>query len=346
MQLRLILTTLAASFAVAACRGASGEAAHPAPAAALVRVAPVHEETIAPPVTATGTLSPKEEIPLSFKIGGIVSQVAVDPGAVVRAGQTLAALDLSEIDAAVTRARSATEKADRDQARAQRLYQDSVFTLSQLQDATTGVQVAHADLETALFNRRYATITAPADGVILQRLAEPGELVSAGRPVLVLGSRARGSVVRVGLADRDAVRIRKGDRATVRFDALPEQEFHGRVSEIAAAADPMTGTYAVEIALPEAARWPSGLVGRVEIQPSAGRRATMIPMAALLEADGDEATVYVLPPNGANVERRRVTIAFITGDRVAIVRGLEGARGVVTDGAAYLHDGQAVKGAP
>jgi multidrug efflux pump subunit AcrA (membrane-fusion protein) len=94
-------------------------------------VAAISEAAIALPVTAAGTLASKEEITLSFKVGGVVSRISVDAGATVRAGETLATLDVREIDAAVTRARSAAEKADRDLARAQRLYHDSVFTLSQ-----------------------------------------------------------------------------------------------------------------------------------------------------------------------------------------------------------------------
>ena len=72
----------------------------------------------------------------------MISRIAVDAGATVAAGQLLAALDPREIDAAVTRAESAAEKAERDLARARRLYTDSVFTLSQFQDAETGGRFA------------------------------------------------------------------------------------------------------------------------------------------------------------------------------------------------------------
>src|SRR3989442_629367 len=225
------------SLALAAC-GRGRAAAPPAGDAVAVRVAPVSVDWIAPPVTATGTLGPKEEVTLSFKVGGVVSRIFVDEGRAVRAGDTLAELDLSEIDAAVVRARSAAENAERDLTRAGRLYADSVATLEQAQNAQTGRDVAHAELETTLFNRRYAVIVAPASGLILRRSAEPGELVQAGRAILTLGSHARGVVVRAGLADREVVRIGRGDRAVVRFDALPERAFEGAVTEIAGAADP------------------------------------------------------------------------------------------------------------
>jgi len=334
---RVILTVLLSAVLAACGRGRA--AAPPAGDAVAVRVASVSVDRIAPAVTATGTLGAKEEVPLSFKVGGVVSRIFVDEGRAVRAGDTLAVLDLSEIDAAVVRARSAAEKAERDLTRARRLYADSVATLEQAQNAQTGRDVAHAELETALFNRRYAVIVAPASGLILRRSAEPGELVQAGTPILTLGSHARGVVMRAALADRDVVLIRRGDRAVVRFDALRDRTFDGTVTEIAGAADPLTGTYRVEVTLPAASGLASGLIGRVEIRPEAGRPLMLVPIGALLEADGINATVYALAADRQHAERRPVRIAFLAGDRVAIASGLEGVTAVVTDGAAYLDDG-------
>lgn len=312
----------------------------------VVRLAPVTVERIARPVTATGVLGPKEEVPLAFKVGGVIGHVLVDEGQTVRTGDTLAILDLSEIDAGVTRARSAAEKAERDLTRTQRLYTDSVATLEQLQNAATGRDIAAAELETVTFNRRYALIVAPASGVILRRNAEPGELIQAGTPILTLGTRTRSVVMRVALADRDVVRVQRGDHAMVRFDALPDVMLEGTTTEIGAAADPLTGTYRVEITLPRAARLASGLVGQVEIQARAAEALSLVPVEAVLEADGSRATVFTLSADGRHAERRSVRVAFLIGDRVAIVAGLEGARWVVTDGAAYLDDGVAVRVQP
>ncbi|HEV8355231.1 MAG TPA: efflux RND transporter periplasmic adaptor subunit [Gemmatimonadales bacterium] len=351
MRVQILVIGLSAAAAVAGCRGAAGEPAPPAVAASAatpVRVAPVTAEAIAPPIMATGTLGPKEEIALGFKIGGVISRISVDAGATVRPGQVLATLDPREIDAAVTRAGSAAEKAERDLARARRLYTDSVFTLSQFQDAETGATMAQADLTTARFNRRYAAIVAPAAGVILARHAEPGELVASGATILVLGSRTRGSVVRAGLADRDVVRIARGDSAMVRFDALPGKALAGRVTEIAAAAEPGTGAYPVEIALPAAGagRLASGMVAQVEIRPASGRRTLLVPIEALLEADGQTGTVYALSADRTRAERRSVTIAFLDRGRAAIAHGLEGIALVITDGAAYVRDGAKVRVLP
>jgi multidrug efflux system membrane fusion protein len=337
-------TLALAAVLLAACHAGIAEEPGPARAAQpiAVRTGPVTDTVLAPAIVAAGTVAPKDEIPLSFKTGGVIARIAVDPGDAVRAGQTLAVLDLREIDAGVAKARSAVGKADRDLARARRLYADSVVTLSQLQDAETAAEQAHADLEGAAFNRRYSVIVAPSAGMVLRRAAEAGETVAPGAMVLVLGSRARGNVMQMGLADRDAVLVEKGDPATARFDALPGQTFVGHVSEIAASADAGTGTYAVEITLEHAATLAAGLVGQAELHPRGGASARLVPIESVLEADGDGATVYTLSGDAKHAERRRVTIAFIEGARVAVSGGLGGATAVVTDGAAYLQDGSAV----
>jgi RND family efflux transporter MFP subunit len=303
---------------------------------------------LARPIVATGTVAPADVVALGFNIGGVIDRIAVDAGDGVRAGQTLAALDLREIDASLAKARSGAAKAERDLDRARRLYADSVVTLAQHQDAETAAELARADLESAAFNRRYAVIVAPAGGVVLRRAAEPGENISAGATVLVVGTHGagRGNKLEIGLADRDAVSVRKGDPALARFDALPGREFAGRVTRIGAAADPVTGTYEVEIALDDAGALAAGLVGRAEIRPARGAPARLIPIEAVLEADGADATVYILSADGKRAERRRVSIAFIEGSRVAVSGGLQGTSRVLTDGAAYLDDGAAVRVAP
>ncbi len=329
------------SVLLAACAGAEGKPDVAVIPAIPVRLAAVQTGGATQTVEATGTLSTSEELELGFKIGGVVARVLVQEGQTVRAGQPLAALDLREIDAQLAKARTALAKAKRDQARARNLYQDSVATLENVQDATTAVELAQSDYTTAAFNQRYAAIVAPTDGVILRKQAAAGELVSAGQPIIVMGSASSGSIVRVGVPDRDAVRLRLGDPAVVTFSAYPDREFAGRVSEIPAAANPLTGTYAVEVRLAEAPGMPTGLIGNVRIRPRADGVARSIPIEALVEADGNRAVVYTVERDVAR--RRDIAIAAINERQVAVTAGLEDASAVVSAGGVYLSDGAKVK---
>ncbi len=315
----------------------------------LVRTEAVVDTMLARPVQATGALYAKEEIPLSFKIGGVIARISVEEGTVVPAGMRLAVLELSEIDAAVAKARAAAAKAERDLSRARALSADSVITPEQLENAETGQQVAQSDLRIAQFNQRHASITAPAAGVVLRRLAEPGQLVAPGTPVLLFGAASRGQVVRVGIPDRDIVRLSAGDSAEITFDAYPGRKWAGRVTRLGAAAAPGAGTYEAEIGLDEPvagadgrAVLVSGLVADVSIRPSQARPVRLIPVLALLEGDGDQAIVWSLDPGQAPC-RRAVQVAYLLDERVAVSAGLEGVERVVTDGAAYLTESSRVR---
>lgn len=326
-----------------ACSKALEPAAELRVPAVPVTVAQVSDARTAPPVVGTGTFVSRDEIPLGFKIGGIVQRVVVDEGQTVRRGQVLAALDLREIDAAVSKAQTGVDKAQRDFTRVQRLAADSVATLAQLQDATSALEAARADLATAKVNREYALITAPEEGLVLQRLVNAGSTVAPGTTVLTLGGSRRGRVLRLGLADRDALRVRVGDQATVRFDAVGAQSFTGAVVLVGRSADPRTGTYAVEIALQGTAALPSGLVGEARIAVKGAAKGNTVPVDALLEADHDSATIYTLPTSGELVATsRRVRIAGVSGD-LASIEGLPTDTRVIARGASYVTPGARVR---
>jgi RND family efflux transporter MFP subunit len=340
-------SSLAALLLAALALGACGRAPE-APASTApqrpVRVAALATAPLDEGVHAVGLLTPKDEARLAFKVGGVIESLRVEEGAPVRAGELLAVLRQTEIAAAVEQARQASAKAARDLARAQALYADGVATQEQVEDLTTAARVAAAAERSAEFNASYARIVAPAAGVVLRKLAEAHELVQAGQPVLVVGGAGRGWIVRVGLADRDVVRVRAGDPARVSFDAWPGQRFSGRVSNVSSSADPATGTFTVEVQVePGEARFVQGLVAKVTLSPANGRSAYVLPVQALVEASGDEASVFVLDRRQRVVHRVTIRIGRLAGSEVEIVGGLEPGAEVVIDGAAFLENGEAVQ---
>jgi RND family efflux transporter MFP subunit len=250
----------------------------------------------------------------------------------------------AEVGAAVTQAREAASKAARDLARVQALYADGVATREQLEDAGTAAAVSTAALASTEFNAAHARIVAPTDGVVLRKLAEAGELVAAGQPVVIVGGADQGWIVRIGLADRDVVRVHAGDAATVTFDAWPGRTFAGRVANVAASADPATGTFTVEVAVvPGDAPFVQGLVAKVALNPTPGAPTTVVPVQALVEANGSEASVFVYDAAHSIVRRVSIQVGRLSGTDVEVLGGLEPGALVVTDGAAFLENGEAVR---
>ena len=161
--------------------------------------------------------------------------------------------------------------------------------------------MAAAQYNSAQFNLGYSVISAPRDGKVLRKLAEERELVAAGTPVLVFGESDRGYVVRAALADREIVNVKLGDKGEIRMDAFPGQPMTGTIVEIASAADERTGMFPIEVQFDSPPpRLVSGLVARLRLAPTTeAPPLTYVPMAALVEGDGDRASVFVVDGGNA-----------------------------------------------
>ncbi len=293
------------------------------------------------PVGTSGRLFPQDMARLSFKTGGIIRRIPVSEGQKVKAGTLLALLDTSEIDANVVQAREATEKSKRDLQRVTNLYNDKAATLEQLQDVTTAANIAGARLKIALFNSSHSRVIAPANGIVLKRLAQENETISPGYPVILFGSLDTQWVVKVGVTESQLIHLTHGDRAIIRFDAYPGETCPATVSEIAQTIDASSQTYEVELSLePQEKRLAAGFVARVEIFPSQEKTYRWIPISAMVEGEGNMAAVYTVKKNRA--KKIPIRIAHILDGKVLTSHGLEGVDTVVTEGAAYLSDGAEV----
>lgn len=310
-----------------------------------VHTATVQQKSITLPVYASGILTSSAEQRLSFKIGGVIRRIYVDEGDVVRPGQLLAVLDKTEIDAQVAQAQQALAKSERDLARVEGLYRDSSATLELLQNATTGRDVAKETVRIAIFNQQYAEIRATRGGKIIKKLANEGEVTGPGMPLFVLFETGVNDwVVQIYVSDRDWARLQQGMPAAVQMDAYEGTRFTGKVSDLAPAADPASGLYAVEVRIqPQGKRFAPGLFAEVEIRPSQSRDYTMVPIEAIVEGNGQSAFVYAIQPDGESVQKKQVKVAFFDGNQAVISSGLDGVTEVVTSGAPYLTEKKKVR---
>ncbi|GAB2604624.1 efflux RND transporter periplasmic adaptor subunit [Spirosoma areae] len=317
-----------------------------------IKLAPISTVVRAEPIAASGLVSSAQEARLSFKVGGIIDRLFVEEGQSVRRGQLLATLDLTEINAQVSQAQLANEKAERDFGRVQRLYADTAATLEQLQNATTGTSVAKQSLTIAQFNRSYAQIRSTVDGTVTRKVANAGEYIAPGASVYLISSNRRSDwVVRVGVSDKDWARLRLGNRASILLDAYPNRTFNGTISELAQAADPTNKLYEVEVKINPGAdgavKFAPGLFAKVTIVPAQSRSYTLVPVEAIVEGNGKDGFVYVLADDnrGAGplrVRKTPVQIGFLDGNKVLLTNGLAGVKNVVTAGSAFLTEESSV----
>ncbi|NOU17807.1 MAG: efflux RND transporter periplasmic adaptor subunit [Bacteroidales bacterium] len=311
------------------------------PEVVCVEAQHVVETDAARTIQCAGLLSSKRISKLSFKTGGIINRLYVEEGSRVSKGQLLATLDMTEIAAQVQQAKVAFEKADRDLKRAKNLYADSVVTLEQLQNATSVFDAALETKNIAEFNQRYSRIMAPANGKIISILAEENELTGPGMPVLVFGEQGSNEwVVKTGISDKDMVSIRKGDKATVTFDAYQGKEFSAQVTQLAEVVDLLSGTFEIELSVKQGdTSFINGMVASIKINSSNTQRVSLIPPDAIAEANGNKGFVYVVNADNTSAKKIPVTVAYIQDNEIAVYELLSKAGQVITKGAAFMEEG-------
>jgi RND family efflux transporter MFP subunit len=308
-----------------------------------IRTVAVSHEKLDQPIHASGIVTSDNEAKPAFKTGGVIAKTLVEEGDFVKKGQLLATLIMTEINAQVQQSGEAVQKAQRDLQRAKNLYADSVATLEQVQNAQTALTVAEEAQKMARFNQDFSEIRSPINGKVIKKIMAAGEIAGPGMPVFyILGNAESDWVIRAGLADRDWVRLKRGDSAKVHFDAFPGQDFTATITRLADVGNPASGTFDVELRLVKSPpKLVAGLIASLVFFPENNSKLPVIPLDALVESNRNEAKVFTIVNQRAKA--LPISIAFFHKDKVAVSAGLENVERVVTDGAPYLFDGAEVR---
>lgn len=336
------LVVIGAVLALSACGGAPADKAD-APAVPDIRTSVVGAVSTPAEITGVGTVALRREASLGFTSAGRIARINVNEGDQVRTGQLLASLDTTTVAADLARAAAERDRAAAEYRRSEALMEKGWITRPRLESAKATMQAAEAAVAQTRFQTSNAVIRAPGPGTVLARLAEPGQVVAAGTPVLTLGEATSGYVVRVPLSDRDAARLTLGAPARVTLAALGGATLSGRVIELGGRADRSTGTFIVEILLPADARLKSGQIGDVAITATGtGPTELRVPSSAVFAPRAGAAFVYVVDRAQRRVHLRQVSIADTTDDGIRVTGGLSGGEIVATSRIDRLADGMAV----
>ncbi len=343
----LLLTAALAACGVAS--SATETEAKPAEAPPpIVRTAKVETLDRSGAVTATGTLVYDTESRLSFKTGGVITSISVDDGDTFKAGQVLARVDLTELNAGVAQADAAVTLARAQYDRTKALVDKDLLASARLDEAQAGLDQALAARKAVSFNESQGQIIARRSGVVLTRMAEPGQTVAPGAPILEIGETGAGLVLRVPVSADEAATLKAGDKARLNLRGVEPAIRDSVIVRIAPKSDMATGNFDIDLAAGDASGLRSGLTGSAEIFPvvtadaKAASADMRIPALALLDARSDQGFVYVV--DAQKIARRRaIETSGLEDGSVIVTRGLKPGEDVVSEGAAYVRDGQAVK---
>lgn len=347
----LIAATLLLGGAAGGLVGCAEEAPPEVDLARPVVVADVAVVDLDERIEATGELRADEEAEIASEVAGRVTELHVDEGARVAAGDLLLEIDperreleVRSARAQLAEARAALREAEREAQRVAQLHERGIAADARLDQVRTERDLARSRLEAAqarlgVVERalRDSTVKAPFAGLVARRDVSRGEYVQVGQ-ILYRLVAVDPVEVEFHVAERDSDRVAQGQGVRVTVSPYPAETFLGSVSLISPTIDPRTRTLRVEARIPNPeGRLRPGLFARVDLGVAEREGVLMIPEeAVLLRADG-EVVFRALPD--ARVERVGVETGAHRDGMVEVVRGLAPGDAVVIRGQDALVDG-------
>ncbi|HOF05618.1 MAG TPA: efflux RND transporter periplasmic adaptor subunit [Syntrophales bacterium] len=353
--------------------GCSDDKPKSRPQQKAVQIVAVQEETMAGGLRYSANIKPKQQIDLAFKNGGYVAELLqirgkdgqrrdIQEGDRIFRGQILATLrnrDYSlkeeQAKASFAEAQAALEQARMDYKRAEKLFSSGSMTKPDFENAKARLEMltaktagARAILDEALLALQDASLRSPISGVVLKKNVERGSLAGPNSPAFVVADTSSVKA-EFGVPDVLLNYIRIGKSYTLTSEAFPREEFHGRISRIAAAADAGSRVFDVEIAIPNPQdKLKTGMVMSLLVHDAKlPKPVAVIPLNAIVRPRGDPkafAVFSIARQDGKLIARTKtVKLGEVVGNRMTVLEGLKAGDQIVGNGAALLQDGDEVR---
>jgi RND family efflux transporter MFP subunit len=334
-----VVAALLSAFALAGCEDKIAKAAKPV---RPVLVASVHYEPESPERSFVGTIRPRVETDMGFRVSGKVAKRLVEVGQTVDVGQPLATLD--EVDLKLQAEQAEAEKraatgvlaqAGAAETRAKELKAKGWATEAQLDQAKASADEARARLnrgersvELTRNSLSYATLVADTRGVVTATLIDAGQVVASGQTAIRLARFAEKEAV-VAIPETLIGRAKQGT-ASVSLWSEPDKKYAAKLREIAPNADPATRTYLAKFSLPDAGDQVSlGMTATLTLADPATSKVARLPLSALFNQGGGP-SLYVVEGSGDVVVLKPVVVKSYQTKDVLISSGVdEGAKVVV-----------------
>jgi len=300
-----------------------------------VQILPASFRQLHESIGASGTIEPSTYAVITAKVSGRVLDVPVDLGSLVKPGALLVSIDDTIYKARLKAATEAYDHASNQLDRLERLFDDHLATLAEVEIARAAKAEASQALIFAQISLANTQVRSPADALVLQRVANPGQFTKVDEVLFELGI-IEPVVMAAAVGEDKSGSVYLGMPATVGMDAFPGESFTGEVVKIGAEVSPVTHTFNAYIKLANNdQRLKPGLTGYVRLAST--RRALTVPSVALMNPVGDRVSAFVVDKNH-KVHLREVRRGVISDGFTELLWGISEGEQVVTVGQLQLRD--------
>ena len=326
------------------------------PLARSARVMEIAYQQRGQSLVLAGTVVPRIESTLGFRVAGKIVARTVDVGTIVKPGDLIAQLDPADYRLAVDNARAALASADADYTRAKadherylNLRGSSAFTPQTLEQrlslaATTlaKVEQARSQLSSAENNLAYTELRTDAPGIVTAVQAEVGQVMTQGQGVVRV-ARTDELEILVGVPEHRLKAVRTADAARFELWSDPGHRHAAKLRELSPSADPMTRTYPARFSVIDPPEFIGlGMTATLSFERPDGAPVAEVPLSAIFQR-GTQPAVWVVDRQSGSVALRPVTIARWRDDTAAIASGVKDGEIIATAGVHKLEAGQKVK---
>ncbi len=292
----------------------------------------------------SGEIRARHEVALGFRIGGKVTQRLVDAGARVKAGQVLARLDSSDAGLQVGAADAQYQLALAEVKRYRLLVSKNFVSQSALDAKEAALKSLTAQSALAGNQSSYTTLVADKAGIVTATLAEAGQVVAAGQPVIRLAQDGEREVA-IAIPESQYAGLKLGMQAEVVLwsELGGDKVRSGHVRELSPAADAVSRTYAARVALDDDSA-PLGMTAQVRLATAAHAQASaelLVPISALFQ-QGEQAALWIVAPDHS-VSLRAVQVASYRDDGAVLHSGVVAGERIVSAGVHKLNAGEKIR---
>jgi membrane fusion protein, multidrug efflux system len=311
-----------------------------APPPPTVRTAPAASSSTAQDLVLSGSLEADVSVAVAFHTLGTIQKVLVSEGQVVREGQLLANLDGGMQRDQVAAAEAKVHQAEDAWKRLEPMHRNATIPEIKWVEVEADREQARSMASQAKRALDDATLRAPISGIVAKRSIEPGEQAPIGLPAFTIVQTGT-MLATVAVAEKDVARLKVGAPAQITI-AAAGQKLSGKVREIGIAADPLSRTYKVKVALPNPGGiLRVGMVSDVRFKIPGRQPSLVVPTAAVLVDEKDNRFVWI--EKSGKVARRLVKVSGFLQEGTAIDSGLAAGETVVVSGTPMLSEGIAVR---
>ncbi len=290
-------------------------------------------------IKLSGNVEGNSTIRLGFLVAGRINQMNVHEGQAVKQGQLIASLDPSSYEIAKELADIQVSQVADEYQRLKLMYDRKSVSESDFNKVDLTLQGAKAQQRLQAKNLADTRLTSPISGILIKRLAEPGEIVSSGMPILVVSDISKIKVMAY-IPESQLGLVRIGQDAEVQIAALGEG-FKGKVLEVSGMADPTTRAFTIKVEVdnPKNLIRP-GMIADVTLASTQTENIISIPVSSVLRTPEGQSYIYVV--EGDQAFQRNISLGALVGDKIEVVSGLNDGDKIVVGGQHKLTNGTKV----